>query len=322
SKEEHEKHLKLILELLKREQLYAKFSKCEFWISKVQFLGHVIDNQGIHVDPAKIDSIKDWASPKTATEIRQFLGLAGYYRRFIEGFSKIARPMTKLTQKKVKFEWCDKQEEAFQVIKQKLCSAPILTLPEGSEDFVVYCDASIKGLGAVLMQREKVIAYGLRQLKVYEKNYTTRELELGAVKELNMTQCRWLELLSDYDCEIRYHPGKANVVADALSRKERIKPLRVRALVITIGLDLPRKILEAQTEARKPENLKSEDVGGMLIKNSKDPEKPRKEKLEPRADGTLCLNNRSWLRCYGELRTLIMHESHKSKYSVHPGSDK
>nr|GFC86332.1 putative reverse transcriptase domain-containing protein [Tanacetum cinerariifolium] len=133
-------------------------------------------------------------------------------------------------------------------------------------------------------------------------------------KELNMRQRRWLELLSDYDCEILYHPGKANVVADALSRKERIKPLRVRALVMTIGLDLPRNILEAQTEARKPENLKSEDVGGMLIENSKDPEKPRKEKLESRADGTLCLNNRSWLPCYGELRTLIMHESDIATY--------
>ncbi|GJV82489.1 putative reverse transcriptase domain-containing protein [Tanacetum coccineum] len=140
-------------------------------------------------------------------------------------------------------------------------------------------------------------------------------------KELNMRQRRWLELLSDYDCKIRYHPGKANVVADALSMKER-EPLRVRALVMTIGLDLPKQILDAQTEARKPENLKSEDVGGMLIENLKDPEKPRKEKLEPRADGTRCFNNRSWLPCYGDLRTLIMHESHKSKYSVHSGSDK
>ncbi|GJR70909.1 putative reverse transcriptase domain-containing protein [Tanacetum coccineum] len=261
--------------------------------------------------------------------------------------------MTKLTQKKIKFEWSDKAEAAFQLIKQKLCSAPILALPEGNEDFIAYCDASIKGLGAVLMQREKVIAYASRQLKIHEKNYTTHDLELGAVvfalkiwrhylygtkctvftdhkslqhildqKELNMRQRRWLELLSDYDCEIRYHPGKANVVADALSRKERVKPLRVRALVMTIGLDLPKRILEAQIEARKPENLKSEDVGGMLIENSKDPEKPRKEKLEPRADGTMCLNNRSWLPRYGDLRALIMHESHKSKYSVHPGSDK
>ncbi|GKD21049.1 putative reverse transcriptase domain-containing protein, partial [Tanacetum coccineum] len=340
NKQEHEKHLKLILELLKKEQLYAKFSKCEFWIPRIQFLGHVIDSQGIHVDPAKIESVKDWESPKTATEIRQFLGLAGYYRRFIEGFSKIAKPMTKITQKKVKFDWGDKAEAAFQLIKQKLCSAPILALPKGSKDFIVYCDDSIKGLGVVLMQREKVITYASRELKIHEKNYTTHDLELGAVvfalkiwrhylygtkctvftdhkslqhildqKELNMRQRCWLELLSDYDCEIRYHPGKANVVADALSRKER-EPLRVRALVMTIGLDLPKQILEAQTEARKPENLKSEDVGGMLIENSKDPEKARKEKLEPRADGTLCFNNRSWLPCYGDLRTLVMHEPH------------
>ncbi|GJX63557.1 putative reverse transcriptase domain-containing protein [Tanacetum coccineum] len=140
-------------------------------------------------------------------------------------------------------------------------------------------------------------------------------------KELNIRQRRWLELLSDYDCEIRYHPGKANVVADTLSMKER-ELLRVWALVMTVGLDLPKKILKAQTKARKPENIKKEDVGGMLVDNSKDPEKLRMEKLEPRADGTLCLNGKSWLPCYGDLRTVIMHESYKSKYSVHPGSDK
>ncbi|GJY17992.1 putative reverse transcriptase domain-containing protein [Tanacetum coccineum] len=346
-KKEHEEHLKAILELLKKEKLYAKFSKCEFWILKVQFLGHIIDSRGIHVDPAKIESIKDWASPKTPTEIRQFLGHAGYYRRFIEGFSKIAKSMTKLTQKGIKFDWGEKEENDFQLIKQKLCSAPILALPEGSEDFVAYCDASHKGLGIVLMQREKVIAYASRQLKIHEKNYTTHDLELGSVvfalkiwrhylygtkctvftdhkslqhildqKELNMRQRRWLELLSDYDCDIRYHPGKANVVADALSRKERIEPLRVRALVMTIGLDLPKQILKAQIEALKPENLEKEDVGGMIRKDIP------KEKLEPRVDGTLCLNGRSWLPCYGDLRSVIMHESHKSKYSIHPGSEK
>ncbi|GJV56948.1 putative reverse transcriptase domain-containing protein, partial [Tanacetum coccineum] len=215
SKEDHKEHLKLILELLKNEKLYAKFSKCEFWFSKVQFLGHVIDSKGIHVDPAKIESIKDWASPKTPTKIHQFLGLA------------------------------EKVETAFQMLKHKLCSALILALPEGSENFVVYCDASHKGLDAVLMQREKVIAYASRQLKIHEKNYTIRDLELGAVvftlkmcrhylydtkctvftyqkslqhildqKELNIRQHRWLELLSDYDCEIRYHPRKANVKAE------------------------------------------------------------------------------------------------------------
>ncbi|GJT24946.1 putative reverse transcriptase domain-containing protein [Tanacetum coccineum] len=157
NEKEHEEHLKTILELLKKEELYAKFSKCEFWIIRVKFLGHVIDNSGIHVDPAKIEAVKNWASPTTPSEIRQFLGLAGYYRRFIEGFSKIANPMTELTQKNQKFDW------------------------EGSEDFVVYCDASIKGLGAVLMQRMKVIAYASRQLKIHEKNYTTHDLELGAV---------------------------------------------------------------------------------------------------------------------------------------------
>ncbi|GJW23946.1 putative reverse transcriptase domain-containing protein [Tanacetum coccineum] len=353
NKQEHKEHLKLILELLKKEELYAKFSKCEFWIPKVQFLGHIIDSKGIHVDPVKIESIKDWASPKSPTEIHQFLGLAGYYQRFNKGFSKIAKPMTKLTQKKVKFVWGDKQEAAFQLLKQKLCSAPILALPEGSEDFIAYCDASKKGLGAMLMQREKVIAYASRQLKIHEKNYITHDLELGAVvfalkiwrhylygtkctvftdhkilqhildqKELNMRQRRWLELLSDYDCDICYHSGKANVIANALSRKEREPPLRVRALVMTIGLELPKQILNAQTEARKPENLKNEDVGGMLVENSKDLEKFRKEKLELRADGTVCFNGRSWLPCYGDLRTVIMHESHKSKYSIHPGSDK
>ncbi|GJU18202.1 putative ribonuclease H-like domain-containing protein [Tanacetum coccineum] len=155
SKKEHEEHFRQVLKLFKKEELYAKFSKCKFWISRVQFLGHVIDCRGIHVDLAMIEYIKDWASPKTLIEIRQFLGLAGYYRRFIEEFSKIAKSMTKLTQKGVKFDWGNKQEAAFQLLKQKVCSAQILALPEGSEDFIAYCDASKKGLGAVLMQREK-----------------------------------------------------------------------------------------------------------------------------------------------------------------------
>nr|GFA82010.1 hypothetical protein [Tanacetum cinerariifolium] len=154
------------------------------------------------------------------------------------------------------------------------------------EDFIVYCDASNKGLGAVLMQREKVISYASRQLKIHEKNYMTHILELGAVV---FTLKTWRHYL-DYDCDTHYHPGKANVVADTLSRKEQEPPLRVRALVMTIGLDLPRQILNAQTEARKPENIKEEDVRGMLVEISRDPEKVRKEKLEPRTDGTLCLN--------------------------------
>ncbi|GKD48107.1 hypothetical protein Tco_1277083 [Tanacetum coccineum] len=308
NKEEHADHLRIILELLKKEKLYAKFSKCDFWISIVQFLRHVIDSQGIHVDPTKIEAVKNWASPTTPTQ---------------------------------KCIWEENQESAFQLLKQKLCEAPILALPEGNDDFVVYCDASHQGLGAVLMQREKVIAYASRQLKPHEENYTTHDLELGAVvfalkiwrhylygtkcivftdhkslqhildqKELNMRQRRWLELLADYDCEIRYHPGKANVVADALSRKERIKPLRVRALVMTLHPKLPSQILEAQTEAIKEENIKAENLRGM------------DKAFEVRPDGTRCIKNRSWLPLFGNLRDLIMHESHKSKYSIHPGSDK
>nr|GEY53425.1 putative reverse transcriptase domain-containing protein [Tanacetum cinerariifolium] len=193
-KKEHEQHLKAILELLKKEKLYAKLLKCKFWIPKVQFLGHVIDSRGIHVDPAKIESIKDWASPKTPMKIRQFLGLAGYYQRFIEGFLKIAKTMMKLTQKGIKFNWVKRKKTLF-----------------------------------------------------------------------------------------------TNVVAGALSCKERIEPLRVRALVMTTGLDLPKQILEAQIEALELKNLKYKDVGGMIRKDIP------KEKLEPRADGTLCLNGRSWL---------------------------
>nr|GEX12823.1 hypothetical protein [Tanacetum cinerariifolium] len=295
----------IFFDQLRGSSFYSKID-----LRSVQFLGHVIDSQDIYVDPTKIESIKDWASPKTPTEIRQFLGLAGYYRRFTEGFSKIAKSMTKLTQKGVKFDWGDKQEAVFQLLKHKLYNASILALPEGSKDFVVCCDASIKGLGAVLMQREKVFAYASRQLKIHEKNYTTHDLELGAVvftlkiwrhylygtkcmvftdhkslqhifnqKELNMRQRCWLEMLSDYDCEIHYHTGKEN-------------------------------------------NIKNEAVGGMLIEKSKDLQKLRTEKLEPRANGTLCLNSRSWLPCYGDLRTVIMHESYKSKYSIHPSYEK
>nr|GFA91610.1 retrotransposon protein, putative, Ty3-gypsy subclass [Tanacetum cinerariifolium] len=245
-KKEHEGHLRQILNLLKKEELYAKFSKCEFWISRVQFLGHVIDCRGIHVDPAKIESIKDWASPKTPTEIRQFLDLVGYYRRFIEGFSKIAKSMTKLTQKDVKFDWGDKQEAAFQRIKQKLCSAPILALPEGSENFVNYTTHDLE-LRAVVFALKIWRHYLYRTKCTVFTDHKSLQHILDQ-KELNMRQRRWLELLSDYDCEIRYHPGKENVVSNALSRKERV-PQRVRALVMTIDLDLPKQILKAQTKA-------------------------------------------------------------------------
>ncbi|GJV25977.1 putative reverse transcriptase domain-containing protein [Tanacetum coccineum] len=157
-----------------KRKLYAKFSKCDFWIRIVQFLGYLIDNQGLHVDPAKIEAVKNWTSPTTPIEIRQFLGLAGYYQRFIEGFSKIAKPLTKLTQKNKRYIWGEYQESAFQLLKQKLCEAPILALPEGNDDFVIYCDASLQGLGAVLMQREKnSLLYAFDNSNLTKKNYTT-----------------------------------------------------------------------------------------------------------------------------------------------------
>ncbi|GKD09321.1 putative reverse transcriptase domain-containing protein [Tanacetum coccineum] len=195
--------------------------------------------------------------------------------------------MTKLTKKGVKFDWGDKEEAAFRLIKQKLCSAPILALPEGSKDFVVYCDTSHKGLGAVVFALKiwRHYLYGTKYTVFTDHKILQHILDQ---KELNMRQSRWLELLSDYDYEIRYHPGKENVVADALIRKELNKPLPVQALVMTIGLNLPKQILEAQIEAQKPENFKKKEVGGM---NRKD---ISKKKLEPRVDGTLCLNGRSY----------------------------
>ncbi|KAJ9541753.1 hypothetical protein OSB04_028259 [Centaurea solstitialis] len=332
-KEEHEQHLRLILELLKTEELYAKSYKCEFRIREVYFLGHVVNKEGIHVDPAKIEAIKKWEAPKTPTEIRRFLGLADYYRRFIANFSKIAQPLTTLTQKDKKYIWGEKQEEAFILLKHKLCNAPILALPEGTDNFVVYCDASHQGLGCVIMQSKKVIAYASRQLKVREKNYTTHDLELGAVvfalkiwrhylygtkctiftdhkslqhildqKMLNMRQRRWVELLNDYDCEIKYHPGKANVVADALSRKEKVKPSRARAMGMVVQT--------TQEEALKVENLKKETLHQL------------EKGLEEELDGIRYFKDKMWTPKVDQLRSTIMDEAHLTKYSLHLVSEK
>ncbi|GJV64029.1 putative nucleotidyltransferase, ribonuclease H [Tanacetum coccineum] len=313
TKEDHEVHLGLVLELLRKEKLYAKFSKCEFWLQEVHFLGHVVNQNGIHVDPSKIEAVKNWKTSTTPSEIRSFLGLAGYYRRFIANFSKI----------------------------NNLCDAPILMLPDGVEDFVVYCDASNQGLGCVLMQRGKVIAYASRQLKTHEKNYTTHDLELGAVvfalktwrhylygtksviytdhkslqhifdqKEFNMRQRRWIELFSDYECEIRYHPGKANVMADALSRKERLKPRRVRALAMTVQIGMRERIQVAQSEALRQENILIENLHGL------------DQQMEKKEGESLYFIDRIRVPLIGDVRTIVMDEAHKTKYYVHPGADK
>ncbi|KAA0054785.1 pol protein [Cucumis melo var. makuwa] len=247
---EHEEHLRMVLQTLRDNKLYAKFSKCEFWLKQVSFLGHVVSKAGVSVYPAKIEAVTGWTRPSTVSEVCSFLGLAGYYRRFVENFSRIATPLTQLTRKGAPFVWSKACEDSFQNLKQKLVTTPVLTVPDGSGSFVIYSDASKKGLGCVLMQQGKVVAYASRLLKSHEQNYSTHDLELAAVvfalkiwrhylygekiqiftdhkslkyfftqKELNMRQRRWLELVKDYDCEILYHPGKANVVADALSRK-------------------------------------------------------------------------------------------------------
>ncbi|GJU68210.1 putative reverse transcriptase domain-containing protein [Tanacetum coccineum] len=211
---------------------------------------------------------------------------------FIVNFSKIAKPLTLLTLKNQKYEWGEKEEEAFQSLKNNLCDAPILSLPDKIEDFVVYCDASNQGLGGVLMQRGKVIAYASRQLKIHEKNYTTHDLELGAIIFALKTWRHYLygiksiELFSDYECEIRYHPGKVNVVADALSRKEQVKPRRVRAMAMTIQSGVKEMILAAQSEAFKQENVLAKRLH------------------------------------VGDVRMVVLNEAHNSRYFVHPGADK
>ncbi|CAA0839164.1 Uncharacterized mitochondrial protein AtMg00860, partial [Striga hermonthica] len=248
--DQHKEHLRNLLETLRREKLYAKFSKCEFWLQRVAFLGHIVTARGIEVDPSKIEAVSKWDTPRSAADVRIFLGLAGYYRRFIEGFSKIAQPLTNLTKNAVRFDWSAQCEESFQELKRRLTTAPVIAIPDPTLEFTVYSDASKMGLGCVLMQQGKFVAYASRQLKPHEQNYPTHDLELTVVvhalkiwrhylygvkceiftdhkslkyiftqKELNMRQRRWLELVKDYDCTISYHPGKANVVADALSRR-------------------------------------------------------------------------------------------------------
>ncbi|GJS08981.1 putative reverse transcriptase domain-containing protein [Tanacetum coccineum] len=252
--EEHEVHLGLVLELLKEEKLYAKYSKCEFWLRDVQFLGHVINKDGIHVDPSKIEAVKNWKTPRTPSKVRSFLRLAGYYRRFIEKFSKIAKPLTVLTQKSKTFDWGKEQENAFQTLKDKLCNSPVLAPPPMDHEYLLGIFESA-GLGQVycVEQRGKVIAYASRQLKIHEKNYTTHDLELGAV------------------------------------------------------LGIKDRILAAQKEASA---------------ESAELQRGIDEIIELRSDGALYYLDRIWVPLKGDVRTLIMDEAHKSKYSVYPGADK
>jgi hypothetical protein len=275
NEKEHAKHLRIVLQCLRDHKLHAKFSKCEFWLDSVKFLGHTISKYGITVDPSKVQEVMDWKAPKSVHQIRSFLGLAGYYRRFILDFSKIAKPMTELLKKGVKFVWCEACEKAFHTLRQHLTSAPVLVQPDNSKPFEVFCDTSGTVLGCVLMQEGRVIVYASRALRPHEINYLTHDLELAAIvhalkiwrhylmgnhctiftdhkslkyifshSDLNMRQRRWLELIKDYDLEVHYHPGKANVVADALSRKVHCNHLELEPVSDLLCEDMRKLNLE------------------------------------------------------------------------------
>ncbi|GJU66022.1 putative reverse transcriptase domain-containing protein [Tanacetum coccineum] len=322
------------------EVYYAKFLSVNYVEQRV-ILGQRSHRDGITRDP--LARMRRHDVEELLNRQLKFIHFkdSGYYRRVLRDFSKIAKPLTLLTQKNKAYVWGDKQDEAFQILKEKLCNAHVLALPDGPDDFVVYCDASKQGFGSVLMQQGKVIAYASRQLKKHEKNYTTHDLELGAVvfalkiwrhylygtksviytdykslqyifdqKDLNMRQRRWIELLSDYECEIKYHPGKANVVADALSRKERLKPRRVRAMSITIHSALKTKILEVQSKASKDLKASAEWLRGL------------ERHFEQRDDGEIYYFDHICILSVGGVRKLIMDTAYTSRYSVHPCADK
>ncbi|KAL2223980.1 UNVERIFIED_CONTAM: Transposon Tf2-12 polyprotein [Sesamum indicum] len=340
-RDEHEQHLRMVLQILKEKELYAKLSKCEFWVNQVVFLGHVVSGDGVMPDPSKVKAIMEWRVPKNATEVRSFLGLAGYYRRFVEGFSIIAGPLTKLLRKGVEFQWTEQCQQSFDELKKRLTSNPILVLPSGSGGYIVYTDASKQGLGCVLMQNGKVIAYASRQLKNHELNYPTHDLELAAIvhalkiwrhylygekfqiltdhkslkyiltqKELNLRQRRWIELLKDYDCTIDFHPGKANVVADALSRKSS-------STLANLGSHNQTLLLEMRSMNTK---LEVDQVAGLLAALQIKPDFVDQIKEAQTRDAFL-LRMLERIRLDG-LREAILQEAHNSPYAMHPGTTK
>ncbi|WVZ75873.1 hypothetical protein U9M48_023895 [Paspalum notatum var. saurae] len=341
-----------------------KFSKCDFWTEEVKFLGHVISNGGIAVDQSKVSEVQNWKIPEDVKGIRSFLGLAGYYRRFIDGVSKIAKPMTALLEKNIKFQWTSACQKAFEDLKKRLTTALVLTFPDMHKPFSVYCDASRLGLGCVLMQEGKVIAYASRQLRDHEKNYPTHDLVLAAVvhalkvwrhylfgqkcdiytdhkslkyiftqTELNMRQRRWLEFIKDYDLKIHYHPGKANVLADALSRKSQISLLWARELPDDLAIEFDRLSLgfhnntEGIVSMEFEPTLEQEITKGQLndekIKEIKELIKLDKAPgFRVDADGTVWHGDRICVPNIKSIQELIMKEAHETAYSIHPGSEK
>ncbi|WVZ51596.1 hypothetical protein U9M48_002727 [Paspalum notatum var. saurae] len=350
----------MVLQTLRDNKFYAKLKKCEFWLSEVSFLGHVINEKGISVDPSKVSAVVEWEKPSNVKEVRSFLGMAGYYRRFVKEFSIIAKPLYMLTHKNVKFEWTNECDLSFRVLKEKLVSAPALALPELGKRFTVYSDASRVGLGCVLMQEGKLIAYASRQLRKHEENYITHDLELAAVvftlklcwhylygepcdiftdhkslkyiftpKDLNLRQRRWLELIKDYDLNIQYTPGKENVVADALSRKAM--PSTLNYVITEFALMhisyCHVEVSEADTqvilESAIPKRVLEAQQHDQLLQGVK-------KRIDEGRVGNFTLDNSGAIRFRGRLcvpqkaqvKEDILREAHRSRYTVHPGENK
>jgi hypothetical protein len=365
NEEEHVGHLHVVLQRLREHHLYAKLSKCDFWLKEIKFLGHTISQVGIAVDPDKVQEVMNWKPPTTVRQIRSILGLPGYYRRFLPDFSRIAEPITELLKKEAKFVWGQKCEDAFQALRQHLTTAPVLAQPDNSKPFDVYCDASGTGLGCVLMQGNRVITYASRALMPHEQNYPTHDLELAAVvhalkmwrhylmgthcniftdhkslkyiftqADLIMRQRRWLELIKDYDLEVHYHPGKANVVADALSWKSQCNCVLMDSLIDTLCDELSKMKIEVipsgalshiSVEPALQDQIimaQLSDKGVQIIKENLHQKTEKYKCFRQDGKGILWLESRLVVPKNKDLKKKILDEAHLSKFSMHPGSTK
>jgi hypothetical protein len=365
NEEEHADHLHVVLQRLREHRLYAKLSKCDFWLKEIKYLGHTISQTGIAVDSDKVQEVMNWKPPTTVRQIRSFLGLAGYYQRFIPDFSRIVKPITELLKKEAKFVWGQKCEDAFHTLRQHLTTTSVLAQPDSSKPFDVYCDASGTGLGCVLMQDNQVIAYASRALRPHEQNYLTHDLELAAMvhalkmwrhylmgihcniftdhkslkyiftqADLNMRQRRWLELIKDYDLEVHYHPGKANVVADALSRKLQCKCVMMDSRINTLCDELSKMKIEvipsgALSHISVEPTLQDQiimaqlsDKGVQIIKENLRQKTKKYKCFRQDGKGILWFESRLVVPKNKDLKKKILDEAHLSKFSMHPRSTK
>ena len=350
--QEREQHLKIVLQTLREKKLYAKLSKCDFWLKEVSFLCHMVSVEGIRVNPAKIDAVVNCKPPQSITEVRSFLGLERYYRRFVKGFSVIASPLTKLLRKGVKFKWSDKCRNSFELLKGMLFEVQVLTQPTSGKEYTLYSDASGIGLGCVSMQDGKVVAYASKQLKPHEQNYPTHDLELATIvfalkiwrhhlygekcriyidhkslkylltqKELNLRQRKWLALFKDYDYIIDCQREKANVVADALSRK------------IVAVMSLQHSEWRIVSDGAILAQLKAQPVLKQMIIDAQKNDEEMQKKLQMVRDGdktdfsvkeagSLYFQNRLCVPDDKELKKKLLFVAHNTVYTMHPGGNK